>query len=115
LGGLLSGFFGGLSGNQGALRSAFLIRAGLTKETFIATGVAIACLVDVTRLSIYSESILKHIDQSQVALLTVAVVSAFVGVYAGNKLVKKMTIKALQSIVAIMLLVFSVLLGGGII
>jgi uncharacterized membrane protein YfcA len=31
LGGLLSGFFGGLSGNQGALRSAFLIRDGLTK------------------------------------------------------------------------------------
>ena len=32
IGGLLSGFFGGLSGNQGALRSAFLIRAGLSKE-----------------------------------------------------------------------------------
>ena len=30
-GGLLSGFFGGLSGNQGALRSAFLIRTKLTK------------------------------------------------------------------------------------
>lgn len=29
LGGLLSGFFGGLSGNQGALRAAFLIKAGL--------------------------------------------------------------------------------------
>src|SRR5688572_23099692 len=32
VGGALSGFFGGLSGNQGALRSAFLIRSGLTKE-----------------------------------------------------------------------------------
>ena len=31
LGGFLSGFFGGLSGHQGALRSAFLIRSGLTK------------------------------------------------------------------------------------
>ena len=30
LGGVLSGFFGGLSGNQGALRSAFLIKAGLS-------------------------------------------------------------------------------------
>lgn len=38
LGGLLSGFFGGLSGNQGALRSAFLLKAGLSKEAFIATG-----------------------------------------------------------------------------
>src|SRR5690606_7737307 len=34
LGGALSGFFGGLSGNQGALRSAFLIKAGLSKEAF---------------------------------------------------------------------------------
>src|SRR5687768_6645047 len=30
-GGLLTGFFGGLSGNQGALRSAFLVKAGLSK------------------------------------------------------------------------------------
>jgi len=35
LGGLLSGFFGGLSGHQGALRSAFLIKSGLSKESFI--------------------------------------------------------------------------------
>ena len=31
LGGALSGFFGGLSGHQGALRSAFLIKSGLEK------------------------------------------------------------------------------------
>src|SRR5690606_7263111 len=36
LGGALSGFFGGLSGNQGALRTAFLIKAGLSKEAFVA-------------------------------------------------------------------------------
>ena len=54
LGGILSGFFGGLSGNQGALRSAFLIRANLTKEAFIASGVVIACLIDISRLFVYS-------------------------------------------------------------
>jgi len=42
LGGALSGFFGGLSGNQGALRSPFLLKAGLTREGYIATGVVIA-------------------------------------------------------------------------
>jgi hypothetical protein len=42
LGGVLSGFFGGLSGHQGALRSAFLLKCGLTKEGFISTGVVIA-------------------------------------------------------------------------
>jgi uncharacterized membrane protein YfcA len=115
IGGLLSGFFGGLSGNQGALRSAFLIRAGLSKETFIGTGVVIACFVDLTRLSIYSRSTLTRVDNSKIVLLIVAVISTFVGVYFGNKLVKKMTIKSLQVIVAIMILVFSILLGLGII
>ena len=33
-GGVISGFFGGLSGHQGALRSAFLIKCGLSKESF---------------------------------------------------------------------------------
>ena len=58
LGGMLSGFFGGLSGHQGALRSAFLIRSGLSKEQFIGTGVLIACLVDATRLAVYG----KHLS-----------------------------------------------------
>ena len=56
IGGLLSGFFGGLAGLQGALRSAFLIRAGLSKEVFIASGVVIACLIDVSRLAVYATS-----------------------------------------------------------
>lgn len=50
LGGALSGFFGGLSGNQGALRSAFLLKSGLSKEAFVATGVVSAVIVDAARL-----------------------------------------------------------------
>jgi hypothetical protein len=114
VGGLLSGFFGGLSGNQGALRSAFLIRAGLTKEAFIATGIVIACLIDITRLSIYSGSTFSQIDRSRILLLVIAIASAFTGVLIGNRLLKKITVKALQVIVAVMLLVFSALLGSGV-
>jgi uncharacterized membrane protein YfcA len=55
-GGVLSGFFGGLSGNQGAFRSAFLIKSGLSKEAFIGTGVLIAALVDLSRLAVYAGS-----------------------------------------------------------
>ena len=46
LGGALSGFFGGISGHQGALRSAVLLKCGLEKEAFIATGVVCAVVVD---------------------------------------------------------------------
>ncbi len=56
LGGLLSGFFGGLSGNQGALRSAFLIKSGLEKEAFIGTGTVSAVIVDVARMLVYGLS-----------------------------------------------------------
>lgn len=50
LGGMVSGFFGGLSGHQGAFRSMFLIKAGLEKEAFVATGVVLAVVVDLSRL-----------------------------------------------------------------
>lgn len=45
IGGFLNGFFGGLSGHQGALRSAFLIKYGLTKEVFIGSAVVISSFV----------------------------------------------------------------------
>lgn len=115
LGGLLSGFFGGLSGNQGALRTAFLIRANLTKEAFIATGVVIAVLIDISRLTIYSADILKVGDKIDYTLLISATLSAFAGAVLGNRLLKKITIKTLQLIVGVMLLIFSVLLALGIV
>ncbi|MBE2273779.1 MAG: sulfite exporter TauE/SafE family protein [Flavobacteriales bacterium] len=115
IGGFISGFFGGLSGHQGALRSAFLIRSGLSKESFIATGIAIACLIDVTRLSVYAENIVKNHETLNWNLVLIATASAFAGAFLGNKMLKKMTISALQSFVAVALIVFSVLLGLGII
>ncbi|MBP7173853.1 MAG: sulfite exporter TauE/SafE family protein [Cloacibacterium sp.] len=115
LGGLLSGFFGGLSGHQGALRSAFLVRSGLSKERFVATGVAIACLIDVSRLSVYARNIAKVSEKIDFSLLAFATLSAFGGAYFGNKILKKMTISSVQIFVAIALMIFSVFLGLGMI
>ena len=115
LGGVLSGFFGGLSGNQGALRSAFLLRANLSKEAFIATGVVIACLIDVSRLAVYGKQIFGMGSEFNFTLIIAATLSAFIGAYVGNKLMKKITVKMLQYMVAVMLFIFAVLLGAGII
>ena len=115
-GGALSGFFGGLSGHQGALRTAFLVRTNLSKEAFIATGVGIACLVDISRLSIYIPEIINNDNISlHYKLIMAATVSAFLGVYFGNKLLKKITIATIQNIVAVLLFVFGGLLIFGII
>lgn len=114
IGGILSGFFGGLSGHQGALRSAFLIRMNLTKEAFIATGVVIACLIDAARLTVYIPQIIEQNTVLDFKLITVATLSAFAGVYIGNKLLRKTTVKKIQKVVAIMLLVYAALLILGI-
>ncbi len=115
LGGVLSGFFGGLSGHQGALRSAFLVRCGLTKESFIATGVVIACLVDVSRLSVYTSHFTSEGMSTNLYLLTAATLSAFLGAFIGNKLIKKVTMKGIQITVSIMLFAIAVGLGSGLI
>lgn len=115
LGGGLSGFFGGLSGHQGALRSAFLIRYGLSKEGFIGTGVMIACLVDLSRISVYSAHFsLASIGENGFLLLT-AIISAFLGAFIGNRLIKKFTMRIIQLIVSIMLFGIAFSLGAGII
>jgi uncharacterized membrane protein YfcA len=112
-GGILTGFFGGLSGHQGALRSAFLLRLNLEKTAFIATGVAIACLVDVARLSTYSYQ-LSVITQNY-AILGLAIASSFSGALIGNKLFRKTSIAFLKWIVGIFMLIVSVLIIGGVI
>jgi uncharacterized membrane protein YfcA len=115
LGGVLSGFFGGLSGHQGALRSAFLVRAGLSKEGFIATGVVISCLVDVTRLSVYAGHVRATGMSEHLPLLIAGILSAFAGVLAGRALLHSMTMKSIQLIVSVLLILIALGLGSGLI
>lgn len=114
-GGLLSGFFGGFSGHQGSIRSAFLLRLKLEKTAFIATGVFIACMVDVVRISFYTSfSELKN-GESNYLLLSIAVVSAWIGAFAGNKLFKKTSMQFFKWFVGIFMLVMGLLIMLGII
>ncbi|MBH30894.1 MAG: hypothetical protein CMG71_02750 [Candidatus Marinimicrobia bacterium] len=112
VGGLVSGFLGGLSGHQGAMRSAFLASSGLTKEAFIGTGVTIACLVDVTRLAVYGVHF-SSIGNENFSLILAACTSAFLGVFIGQRVLKKVAMKMIQKIVGIGLVLLSVALGGG--
>ncbi|WP_438711560.1 TSUP family transporter [Aquimarina muelleri] len=114
LGGALSGFFGGLSGHQGALRTAFLIRAKLSKEAFIATGVFIACFIDVSRLAVYAKDLFLLGDKLNYPMLITATLMAFIGAYLGNKFLKKVTIHTIQLVVGVLLIIFAILLGIGV-
>jgi uncharacterized membrane protein YfcA len=115
LGGVLSGFFGGLSGHQGALRSAFLIKAGLTKESFIATGVVISLMVDLPRIAMYGVSLPGLPLAGNRLLLAAAVLAAFGGAWLGNRLLTKVTLRLVQFLVALMLGGIAAALGSGLI
>lgn len=115
LGGALSGFFGGLSGHQGAFRSAFLLRAGLDKNQFVASNAAIAALVDLTRLAVYGLNFKLIAAQIDPALLAAATLAAFAGVMAGVAGLKKVTVRFVQKLVAATLYILGLLLMAGLI
>ena len=108
LGGLLSGFFGGLSGHQGALRSAFLAKAGLTTQGFVGSNAVIGFAVDLTRIGVY----LSLFAGAGVAtgsfggwpLVVTGAVAAFAGVLVGKRFLHKVTMKSVRALVAALLL-----------
>lgn len=114
LGGLISGFFGGLTGHQGAMRSAWLIRVISDKSIFIATGVMIAFLVDFSRLMVYSGTFREiHWDEYG-TYLCFPVLSAFVGAFIGNRWLKKVTIQWVKVSVLFLLVLIGILTVLGI-
>lgn len=115
LGGTISGFFGGLSGHQGAFRSMFLLKAGLNKEQFIATGVMVAVMVDIARLTIYSKDLAANYHAINWTLVIAASLSAFLGAYIGKKLLQKITIKTVHLMVSLLLFIVAVGLMTGLI
>ena len=112
-GGMISGFFGGLSGNQGAFRSMFLLKTGLGKEEFVATGVMLAIMVDLSRMLTYGWGMSSQQQVINWPLVITATLSAFAGAYLGKRLLKKLTIKSIQVVVATLLIIISLGLISG--
>lgn len=120
VGGVISGFFGGLSGHQGALRSGFLIRAGLSKEAFIGTSVVCSVLVDLARLVVYGLTFFGRDwallrERGGVGLVVAASVAAFAGTLIGTRLVEKVTLRGLKITVGVMLLIMAAALATGLV
>lgn len=85
LGGFLSGFFGGFSGHQGALRALFLSQLKLDRLLFVATTAIISLLVDLTRMGFYIQN--PHIWTTiQWDLMGLTIFSAFLGTLVGRYL-----------------------------
>jgi uncharacterized membrane protein YfcA len=83
--GVLSGFFGGLAGNQGGLRAAGLSGFALPPRDFLATSTAVALVVDMARTPIY----LTRAGATLASLagpITVAAAGCLVGTVLGERI-----------------------------
>jgi uncharacterized membrane protein YfcA len=118
LGGFLSGFFGGISGHQGALRTAFLSRIGLDKNSFIGTMVLSAIIIDIVRITVYGLTFLK-LDLQMLKieglqnLLIFGIISAFIGTTIGKSLLKKVTFNSIHKTIGVMLMLLGIALAIG--
>lgn len=120
IGGVLSGFFGGLSGHQGALRSAFLTKVGVSTEGFVGTNAVIGFAVDVVRLSVYAFMLITARTAAKEyttewPIIATGIVFAFIGVMLGKKYLHKITMRTVQTLTGILLLGIAFALISGII
>lgn len=126
IGGVLSGFFGGISGMQGALRAPFLLRAGLKEQSYVGTANVISTIVDFARLLMYAVGFAWLAQrgsggyealgsQRTLWLVGAACLAGFVGSYFGAKVVRKVTLRAIRNLVAALLFVAAAALATGVV
>ncbi len=88
LGGALSGFFGGLVGNQGGIRTAAVLGFEIDKRQFVATTTAVALLVDAARVPIFlaAEAAALYAMLPTIAMATVGVI---IGTLSGEQVLSR--------------------------
>lgn len=109
--GLLSGFFGGVAGNQGGLRSAALLSFRLEPVTFVATATATALLVDLGRTPIY----LWRVGPALVVLwvpISVATSGVLLGTLLGERVLLGLQQPRFRLVVSVLILLVGLLLLG---
>lgn len=120
VGGLLSGFFGGLSGHQGALRSAFLAKVRISTQAFVGTNAVIGLAVDLTRIAVYATLFAATSGRElligpRAGLVLTGIAAAATGLLIASRRVKKVTMHTVQTLTGILLLWIALLLGTGLI
>ena len=89
IGGFGSGFMGGLSGHQGALRAMFLTRRLRDKMNYAATASILALCVDLSRIPVYL--FFRYNDLIEYLELTIILVmAALMGVNIGKRWLESM-------------------------
>lgn len=118
IGGLLAGFFGGLSGHQGALRANFLTGFISSPTAFVAINAAVGLLIDVVRIIIYLILIVSgfysfSFTSNIYLLVSIGVVSALLGIIFAKTLIHKTSMTFIRYLVTILMLIIAIFMALG--
>jgi uncharacterized protein len=105
--GLLSGVFGGLVGNQGGLRAAGLSAFNLEPRAFLATGTAVALMIDIARTPFY----LARAGPELLSLwvpIAVATAGCVAGTIAGERIFLRLPRETYRRVIGIAVLVLGI-------
>ena len=108
LGGFGSGFLGGLTGHQGALRAMFLQPRLPDKSEYAATAAVLALVVDLTRIPIYLINDASVI-QEETSLLFGFVLAALIGARLGKKWLERWKSDDIQKGIMVGLIISGIL------
>lgn len=111
--GAASGFFGGLVGNQGGLRSAALLGFDLSRDAFVATATAIGLFVDGARMPVYL--IVEGRNMLTIApIIAVATTGVIAGTLSGTHLLRMVPQNVFLRLVSALIVTLGVyMLGRG--
>ncbi|MBI2921719.1 MAG: sulfite exporter TauE/SafE family protein [Planctomycetes bacterium] len=111
LAGAVSGFLGGLVGNQGGIRSAAMMGFNVERHAFVATATAVGIVVDSARMPVYLATQGSDLVRLWLPLL-VSTAGCVVGTLAGAKVLKRLPEPVYRRIVSGLILALGVFMIG---
>jgi len=107
LGGALSGFFGGLVGNQGGIRTAAMLGFDADKRQFVATTTAVALLIDAARVPIFLAAETGALV-TLLPVITIATLGVVMGTLFGEELLARVPDRRFRTVVGTLLVLLGV-------
>ena len=102
--GVLSGFFGGLVGNQGGIRSAALMSFQMQKESLVATATATGIIIDLARMPIYIATQTQALLSAKV-YIALALAGCLVGTFWGVRYLQRIPAARYKQLLSIFICV----------
>ena len=113
-GGFLSGLIGGLIGNQGAIRSLYLLNYKLEKQELIVSAALIAVVIDLTRIPVYAYANYRYLTDNFL-LLALVILASIAGTLIGSRILPQVSSELFKRIILVALLLLGVLMLLGLI